>query len=372
MLEEFFIQKANHKHISTLLKKEGFLYTDEDITKLLKGNEKGVRYGNAVLTRNENGTQQKRFIKIVLDGKRKTYLPFKRQVEISAALHADEKYNFPTLAVIHYSLTPPVPYAIFETRESGDNFGFMHDTPECYEQFTQPEIQKLVRVLYAFHRAGFDIQKNVLKLARPMSSKLGFYKNEFNKLLDKKIVHKTKEGREVKERVEKLLIVYTGIHEIRTRLMQILEKCFTQVRASKNDSSFYLVHADMQIDNIYKHADGGFELLDFEWVGKADNPVIAIAFDYGNLRARAWSSPSFQQMLDTTMLEIGMELYPNSEKMLGAALSLGIVRSSLMMSRFHMDVLNTVKKDRRTEKDYFEMYPKTIDALVAGLKMAER
>jgi len=128
------IRKANQRRISAILKKEGFIYSNDTVANLLKGNQKGVRYGNVVLPRKEGEIQIRRFIKIVLDGTLKTYRLFKRQIKITVALHDDKNYTSPTLAVIRYSLTPAVPYAIFETREDGEGFGFMHDTPEFYER----------------------------------------------------------------------------------------------------------------------------------------------------------------------------------------------------------------------------------------------
>ena len=368
MFKRFLIRKADCDQISLILKSEGFVFTDEDVKNLLKGNQKGVRYGNAVLERIEEGIKQRRFIKIVLDGTWRTYKLFERQVNITSALHDDNNFSSPTLMVIKYSLKSPVPYAIFETREDGNGFGFMHDNPAFYESCTEEQIQKLVKVIYKFHQAGFSIQKNTLKLTRPVSSKIGFYKKEFVKLLDKEITHRSKESKETTGKVEEFLILYTGMPDIRARLMQILEEGFVQVKNSRTNKGFYLVHADMQIDNVYKHQNGDFELLDFEWVGRADNPVVAIMYDYGNLRARAWSSPSFQSMLDKAMLEVGTSIYPDSTEMVEAGMRLGIVRSSLMMSRYHMDVVNTLKKDKRMEQDYFDMYPKSIAALVQGLK----
>ena len=150
--------------------------------------------------------------------------------------------------------------------------------------------------------------------------------------------------------------------------MQLLTKCFEKVAKFKIKEGFHFVHADMQIDNIYRHPNGDFELLDFEWVGRTKSPSIAIMFDYGNLRARAWSSPTFQKMLDSMMLEVGQKFYPHMEEMIKAGLTLGILRSSLLMSRYHLDYVNTVKKDKRTEGDYFSMFPKTIAALESMLE----
>ncbi len=372
MLLGFLIRKANFSRVSTLLKKEGFVFIEEDVLRLLKGNQKGVRYGNMVLVRNEAGIHRKRFIKIILDGKHKTYQLFKRQVKIATALCQDKDLGSPTMAVIRHSLFPPIPYAIFETREEGDGFGFMHDSPAFYEKFTDQDMKKLVEVIYQFHSAGLKVNKDVLRSTRLIPAGVGFYRRELIKLLETGIIHRKANGQEVMRTVEEWLISYTGMDDIRARITETLERCFYQVNSSTASQKTYLVHADMQIDNVYRHMNGDFELLDFEWVGMTHSPAIAIMYDYGNLRARAWSSPLFQKMLDTTMIEVGMKVYSDSAEMIKAGLTLGAVRSSLMMSRYHMDVVNTVKKDKRTEEDYFAMFPKTIESLVQALTIPQR
>jgi len=368
MLKRFFIRKANYDRISLILKAEGFIFEDADVQSLLKGNQKGVRYGNMVLERVEAGGRQKRFIKIMLDGTQRTFKLFERQVKIASALHDDKDFHSPTLEVIKHSFKPPVPYAVFETREDGNGFGFMHDDPAFYGSCTEEQIQKLVKVICSFHQAGFGIRQSTLKLTRLIHSSIRFYKKEFSKLLGTEIIHRSKDGNETTKSVEELLVLYAGMPNVRARLMQILEDDFIQVINSRTNKGFYLVHADMQIDNVYKHQNGDFELLDFEWVGRVDDPVVAIMYDYGNLRARAWSSTSFQNILDKAMLEVGSNMYPDSVEMIKAGMRLGVIRSSLMMSRYHMDVVNTLEKDKRTEQDYFDMYSKSIAALVQELR----
>jgi hypothetical protein len=359
----FFLKKASYEQIKSILKKENFSYTAQDIENLLKGNQKGVRYGNVVLERKESGQTKKRFLKIMLDGTLRTYKLFCRQVEVADALNKDEKIKSPTMAVVRYSLNSPVPYSIFETRENGEDFGFMNDSHSFYQKFTDKEMDSLVDTIYSFHMSGADINPQVWKYTQDISSNLNFYKKEFKELLNTKITHKSADGKILDETVKKLLAFYTGISEVENSIMHILEENWKSVVSSKMKNSYYLVHADMQIDNVYKHKSGDFELLDFEWVGRTDSPVVAIMFDYGNLRARAWSSPSFQVMLDKAMLTMGKKYYQD-ENIIKAGLNLGILRSSLLMSRYHLDFKNTVKKDKRTEEDYQEMYPKTIASLI--------
>lgn len=358
----FFLKKADYIQIETILKKENFIYTPQDIEGLLGGNQKGVRYGNIVLERNENNQKQKRFFKVVLDGTLRTYKLFCRQVEVADFLHKDIKITSPTMAVVKYSLNSVVPYSIFETRENGEDFGFMNDNQSFYEKFTETEMQNLVNTIYSFHSSGANIDSRVWKYTQNISSDLSHYKKEFKKFLNTTIVHKSVDGKLVKETVQKLLTTYTGIQNIKDRIFHILKENWKYVIFSKVKNKYYLVHADMQIDNIYKHKDGNFELLDFEWVGKSDNPITAIMYDYGNLRARAWSSPTFQSMLDKAMLEVGQKYYEDTS-LINAGLQLGILRSSLMMSRYHLDFKNTVKVDKRTEEDYQNMYPKTLAVL---------
>ncbi len=366
MFSRLFIKKANFERIQKILDKEGFIYELENIHALLKGNQKGIRYGNIVLPRNESGKRVKRFLKIMLDGSQKTFKPFRRQVNIAAALNADSHFKSPSIAVIASSLKPPVSYAIFETRENGDGFGFMNDNPLFYKNITEENIHTFVSTLYTFHQAGAELSKKTLGYAKEMSGNISTYRKELKKLLNKRIQHKDAEGVISDNTVEFFLISYTGIPDMAIKIMNVLEDNWKFVLKSKTKRKTYLVHADMQIDNIYKHKNGEFELLDFEWVGKSNSPLIAIMYDYGNLRARAWSSPSFQNLLDQAMIEIGKTYY--DEAWVNAGMKLGIVRSSLMMSRYHLDFENTVKKDRRTEDDYRAMYPRTIESLVEGIQ----
>lgn len=369
VLHYLLLKKAKIKNILNILKREGFIYTSQDIENILKGNQKGVRYGNVVLERNENGVVCKRFLKIVIDGTLRTFKLFRRQVEITNALDKDEEFKFPTIKALKYSFNASVPYAIFETRENGDNFGFMHDSPLFYENFLESDMEKLVNVIYSFHNAGLSVNKNIWKYTQNISSDITKYKKDAKKLLKTIITHKSKDSEIIEKQVIEILEIYLGHKNLEKIIFDIFEKNWKYVASSKIKNNSYLVHADMQIDNIYRHENGDFELLDFEWVGRSDNPVIAIMYDYGNLRARAWSSPSFQIMLDKKMLEVGKKYYKDID-VINSGLTLGKLRSSLMMCRFHLDFTNTVKKDKRTEEDYKNMYPKTLSDFNEVVKLS--
>jgi len=228
-------------------------------------------------------------------------------------------------------------------------------------------MDNLVNTIYKFHLSGQHIDHNTSKYVRNVTSNLEHYKAECKKRLNKKITHVSKDGSTVNKTVKELLHSYLKIPNVEKEIIKILEENWPYVHSSRIDKGHYLVHADMQIDNVYKHKNGSFELLDFEWVGKSDNPVIAIMYDFGNLRARSWSSPSFQKMLDKAMIKVGKKYYKDTN-MIQASLTLGVIRSALMMSRYHLDFENTTKNDKRTETEYHKMYPRTISALASVLK----
>jgi hypothetical protein len=362
MLKWLFLRKADFKKVQKILEKENFIYTKEDVLDLLKGNQKGLRYGNKVLERKEEGETQKRFLKVQIDGAWKTYKPFRRQVEVTKALAQDDKYNFPKLSILSFSLNPPVPYAVFETREDGGGFGFMHDDPAYYEGFTEEEVRSIAKIIYGFHLAGLEVNKEIFKHIEGVSNNIGKYKKGLGRDLNKVITHKFVNGSVVNRSVGELLSEYMSISDLQSKAFEMLEKSWKHVGSSRIAKGRYLVHADMQIDNIYKHKNGGYELLDFEWVKSSNNPVISIMYDYGNLRSRAWSSPQFQKTLDKAMFDEGVRLYNNPD-LVKAALTLGALRSGLGIARYHLDYSHTLRNARRTEEYYFNMFPKTIASI---------
>ncbi len=367
MLTGLFIKKPTFAGVEEIFKKEGFAYNDRDVEDLLCGNEKGTRYGDAALLRNEDGVMRKRFIKIPLDGKRETNRLFRRQVNIANGLHKNKEFADKTMAVVKSSLDSPVPYAIFEVRENGEGFGFLHDTAESYNTLKEKDVRRLVETVYAFHRAGLSMEKNVLRYASYDSWHIGHYTNECKKILDRKVLHRYEDGSEARATIEQLFIHYTNIPDVRKRILALFKEYWPYLYSSKITEGSYLVHSDLQLDNTYQRKDGAFELFDFEWVRRTDNPAIAILGDYGHLRARGWFSPSFQSLLDKEMRDIGIAVYKNPS-MVEAALKLSNIYWSLKMSRYHMDVAVTLRREKRSEKEYRAMYSSLTNALMQAIK----
>ncbi len=361
ILNYVLLRKATPSLIENILKKEKFTYTKNDIVTLLKGNQKGTRYGNIILERSEDGQMVKRFLKVVLDGTWRTFTLFERQVKISEMLHRDPTYTAPTLNILHSHLSHPVAYAIFETRESGNDFGFMDDKKESYEQFTTKEIENLVEALFSFHHIGEHVDPTIWKYTRALDFSKEYYVKKIHNLFATRITHKKENGDMVFDTVENIIKTYTNIKDPLKQTLSV----FTENWKESDRNKTYLVHGDMSLDNTYKHPNGKIELLDFEWVSHTKNPLIALMYDYGNVRARAWSSPSFQSALDSHMLNIG-EKYTD-ETTLQRGMTLGKLYYSLTMCRFHLDFTNTVKKDRRGDEEYFRMFPASLHTLLTTI-----
>lgn len=355
----------NQSQIATILRKERFSFSDKDIRDSLRGNQKGRRYGGIVLGRTEKGGKKKHYIKVPIDGRQETRTLFLRQVQITLALQNSRVFRNSTIKIVKAELKGPVPYAIFETRKNGKGFGFLHDDAESYRGLTASDIERLAKTIYLFHRAGLSLNKRSVSRALPISSVLKHYLSECDLSLKQKVFHQYQNGTKTRSTVEKFLSEYTEIPDLRQRIMKAFRDHWNVFQKFQNAHRAYLVHADMQIDNVYKALDGHFELLDFEWTGNTDNPAIAIMFDYGNLRARGWFSHSFQIALDNAMRKIGKEYYKDP-KMIDAACRLGVIRSCLRLSRYHLDINVASEDPRHTKKRYREMYQNMAD----GLKMS--
>lgn len=276
-------------------------------------------------------------------------------------LYRDPTYTAPTLNVLHSHLSHPVAYVIFETRESGNGFGFMDDKKESYEQFTTEEIKNLVEALFSFHHIGDHVDPAIWKYTRALDFSKEYYIKKIHNLFATRITHEKENGDIVFDTVENIIKTYTNITDPVDRAILVFTKIWKEPFANK----IYLVHGDMSVDNTYKHQNGEIELLDFEWVSHTKNPLIALMYDYGNVRARAWSSPSFQTALDTHILNIGKKYHDGAT--LHSGMTLGKLYYSLTMCRFHLDFTNTVKKDKRSEEEYFLMFPTSLYTLLATI-----
>ena len=59
-----------------------------------------------------------------------------------------------------------------------------------------------------------------------------------------------------------------------------------------------MTHGDLSPSNIYVADSGEITFLDREWTGASGNKLLALIYDYGNLRARSWNNKEFRETLD--------------------------------------------------------------------------
>ncbi len=352
-----FVKRPTSTDIERILERESFIFDKEDVQDLLLGNTKGVRYGVKTLPRRESGEVVDRFVKIVIDGKWETYTLFKRQVFVSRALAAHAAKDDLFVSVAHASTSLPIAYAVFGTLPEGRGYGFMHDKKEYYDALSQDDVNNLVRKIFQFHSLGQDIVS--LKDMRRIPHEKAFYCKENADLLAEKVVSKDVRGVLKECTVEDFFAKVYRVSNFLQESHKFLEDLF--VEASQYvERGPVMTHADLAIDNIYMSESKDFSLIDFEWVGITHNPLIAIMYDYGNLRARAWSSPDFQTRLDKAFVSVGADVSEIPVDGIRVGMKLGLLRSTILMARYHIDYKHTTENDKRSDDEYFAMRDATV------------
>jgi hypothetical protein len=352
-LLSLFIKKPLAKDIKNILTRENFIFTNDDVDDLLLGNEKGTRYGAKILNRIEGEQIIKRFVKIVLDGKWRTYQLFRRQIFVTEIVQNNIEKDGVVVKIIDTSLNMSSAYCIFETLPVGKRFGFMHDEFEYYERLSQLQIDTLTKQIFQFHSLGKNIAKSDFKKMQQISDDSQFYIKELKQNLNKKIIYKNSNGKMIRTTVSEVMGDKYGIKNFQDYSIKKMNALLNEAQRYIGNS-YYLVHADMSIDNIYHSSNDEFILLDFEWVGIVQNPLVAIMYDYGNLRTRAWSSPSFQKKLDKSFLNVGV-LFGLSTESIKLAMQLGLLRSTVLMSSYHLDYYHTTENDKRSDSEYYAL-----------------
>jgi len=203
-------------------------------------------------------------------------------------------------------------------------FEFEEDTDEKYENYVKP----------------LDI-KNILKYFKDK------YPYEFNKLQveveDGKIDELEDDARltgrfpgDMKffpDRVPFWIVLEYRMHERghEINFKEAVEELLDKWSAIMNDEKFqgrFMTHGDLSPNNMYVADNGKVRFLDREWTGVCGNKLLALVYDYGNLRARAWNNKEFREALDKKLKqELGEEAG-------SAVISLGILRSHCNLAGF--------------------------------------
>jgi len=345
---------AYRRRVFSVLSRRGFSLSGKDIAEIEKRINNGRRYFFFVGRRKENKGSVKRFVKIPVNDTARILLPFRRQIEF--AIFFKKRGIIRTRGVVAFNYNPRrgVPFAVMETfPERHARIGFIQDSRGA-ERLTRREAKSTLQQLFRLHSLNVAMLppklRRLLKKAEP-----GYeaFRKGIMRYLRKMV--RPLDSRGKREPFHRVLERRLAIRGIKMKVEDALMQAKPLIMANGN-RRLTVVHGDLAPNNLYVFDSGEVELLDLEWVGCFDNRAIALIYDFGNLRARAWNNSKFRQALDLEMLSIFRR---RGEPELGAAIvKLATIRSHLKLSGYFEDYpwpkqKKVIQRRRRisTEKD---------------------
>lgn len=320
------------KRILKVLDEQLFIVGDRE-RDLIERRSKSIRYFFMVAKRNEGEKLVDRFIKIPQNNTKKLLEPFTRQIKFSE--YIKNHTSLKTRGIIDSNLDPKkgTPFAVIETFPGEKSkIGFIEGSDKV-EMLGEGEAKNIIRDLEVFHRIDFDaLPKELKKITRIKTKGKGFdyIKKSVNRALSYKVLPLDSVGKK-KIVLHKLLEKRTGISDFKKIIIETLSKIERKVNEKKN-SGKYVIHGDMAPNNLYVYNDGEVEFLDLEWVSLFENKVVAMVYDFGNMRIRAWKNKKFREALDAELLRVYKKR--GEEDLAKIIIGLSILRSNVIFSGF--------------------------------------
>lgn len=349
------------KRVRTVLEQHKFVLDGNNIETFKERLNNDRRYFYMVLPRMEvdtYGNRQRvhRFLKIPRDDSRKLLMPFGRQIEVARFLK--EHDIILTRGIIAWNMDPKkgIPFAIMETLPQA-RIGFIHGYREM-ESLTERHAENVLKALFKFHTITIDdLPRRIVGNLKKFKHTKGYIRREMRKVLRTRVspIDFSK-----KTYFHEVLEKRVAMSNVRRHVLELLQKIEPHI-FTKGNRIKTLVHGDMAPNNLYVYDNDDIELLDLEWVGICKNRALAVVFDFGNLRARAWNNKVFRESLDQILLRDYAE---RGQAELGKAIvSLSILRSHIQLSRYFEDyhkekqILEEEKSRKEsTEKDILKAW----------------
>jgi hypothetical protein len=343
--------------------------------------ENDRRYIAMKVDRPENDAVEKRFLKVLKpnfhsEEYERDQNAFIREMQTMAFLK--DKTDLPVLNIIKGNdKTDKLLYNLTETLPDAP-IGFIHSADDI-KKMKAEHAKQIVNQLFKLNevRLPDDINKRITDIQDPFEHYEGYMENVWN-LLDNKEEPDCTEVRPIDGKKDENGNIESEIYinvlarrfglsgnEMRnkvTELMKRWEPVVTQPKYNKGD--WYLTHGDLSPNNMYVNKDNQAQFLDWEWTGKTKNQLLALIYDYGNLRARAWNNPDFQTALDE---EIKAKFPQSEEEEAGkAVVSLGTFRSHALLAGF----FENYEPDKQMEPNEIDRRQKTEEAIIRAFAEA--
>lgn len=291
----------------------------------------GRRYFFMVGKRKEDGKVVERFVKIPENNTKKLLEPFARQIEFAEYIKNKTDLNTRGIIDFNYNLKKGIPFVVMETfPKKHSKIGFIEGNRGS-ELLGPREAKNVVKDLHKFHNIKFSsLPPKLKKILKKRVGGLDYIKKSvINRALNKKVLPLDAKN-EKQEVFYKLLERRLGIKDFKKKIFEIFKKLEPIVQKESNKGTF-IIHGDLAPNNLYVFDNGQVEFLDLEWVGTLDNKVVAMVFDFGNMRTRAWKNKPFREELDKELLKIYKA--KNQEETGKAIICLSILRSNIKFSK---------------------------------------
>lgn len=325
-------QESFQKRILKVLREQSFILDEREMD-LIKRRSNNSRYFFMVAKRIEDGKQVDRFIKIPQNKTKLLLGPFERQIKF--AEYIKNHTNLKTRGIIKYNLDNKkgMPFAIIETFPSEKSkIGFIEGSDKV-EMLGVREAKNIIHDLEVFHSIDFNkIPKELKKVIRIKTKGKGFdyVKKSVKNSLSFKVFPLDSIGNK-KILVHKLLEKRTGIKDFKKIINETLNKIESRVNEKRN-AGRYVIHGDMAPNNLYVYDNGEVEFLDLEWVSLFENRIVAMVYDFGNMRIRSWKNKKFREALDSELIRVYKER--GEEDVARLIIGLSILRSNVIFSSF--------------------------------------
>ena len=239
-------------------------------------------------------------------------------------------------------------------------FEFEEETEEKYENYVRP--LDIINILDFFkEKYPYEFNKIQVEVADGKIDSL--------EIEEKSAISKSMDPEFLPDRIPFWIVLEYRLHEqgyemnFREATNSLLEKS-SQIMDKDQFQGRFMTHGDLSPSNIYVADSGGITFLDREWTGASGNKLLALIYDYGNLRARSWNNKEFRETLDD---ELKKQLGDEAGK---TVISLGILRSHCNLAGFFenypLEVQeNEIETQRRlgTEEDIIKAFSE------AGIKI---
>jgi len=347
------------KRVERILADQNFIVGKREEKLIKTRTENGRRYFYMVAKRREKDKIVKRFIKVPENSSKKLLIPFERQIEFAKYLKKHTTVKTRDVVADNSDPRRGALFAIMETFPDtkariglieGDKGAELLGEREAKHALDQ--ILKLQAVPIA------SLPMKLKKILKNNPADYETFSKDVIRFLDKRV--DPPDHKNVKECFYKVLERRLKIVGLKNKTKGMLARA-RSVIDTKTNRIKTLVHGDMAPNNLYVFDSGKVELLDLEWVGVSKNSALALIYDFGNLRARAWNNEKFRNALDNELLRIYSH---RGQAELGKTIvRLSILRSHIMLAGFFENYDHAKQKDplqtrRRisTERDIIQAF----------------